>query len=332
MFINLKFMLSLFKYLILLTSISILLIFCDSNNNQYTGPWKEVPTPGGEGELTSCYFTSSDNGWACGDSWNDAEQRSYPLLIHWNGTEWEEYPCSEWFNSEGFKSTTFRDISFSSPNDGWCVGMYTGKGNEPHGFVLRYDWKYEGICGEEILFNPTWGGPLSVGNIRLGMLPVSFYIMKDFYIFLMNQSSDYGDDICYSGIVQCDTLKKYWPSGNTEYLEEMVYVNQLFGCSRTSIWRGDPEIFDVSTQVIQNLNNTYTLRVTVLNSSTSNPVESASVCLWMSNETPPKYYVKFTNSSGIADFNVGLGCTNANLTTSYEKYNYKPDIRTVTVP
>jgi len=195
-----------------------------------------------------------------------------------------------------------------------------------------YDWKYEGICGEEILFNPTWGGPLSVGNIRLGMLPVSFYIMKDFYIFLMNQSSDYGDDICYSGIVQCDTLKKYWPSGNTEYLEEMVYVNQLFGCSRTSIWRGDPEIFDVSTQVIQNLNNTYTLRVTVLNSSTSNPVESASVCLWMSNETPPKYYVELTNSSGIVEFNVGLGCANANLTTSFEKYNYKPDIKTITIP
>jgi len=44
------------------------------------------------------------------------------------------------------------------------------------------------------------------------------------------------------------------------------------------------------------------------------------------------FFLFIIDSFSIIHFNVGLGCTNANLTTSYEKYNYKPDIRTVTVP
>jgi hypothetical protein len=139
MSINRKFIFSLFKYLIFLTSISIFLIFCDSNNNQYTGPWKEVPTPGGEGELRACYFTSSDNGWACGWTWNDEENRSYPLLIHWNGTEWEEYPYGGWFNDENFLSISLNAISFSSNSDGWCGGNLEYEYNKHYGFILRYD-------------------------------------------------------------------------------------------------------------------------------------------------------------------------------------------------
>jgi len=140
MLINLKFIFSLFKYLIFLTSISIILIFCDNDNNQYTGPWKEVPTPGGEGELVACYFTSADNGWACGNSWNEEEHKGYPLLIHWNGTEWEEYPYGGWFDNEQFYSIHLNDISFSSPDDGWCVGgLLVSVGGEHFGFILRYD-------------------------------------------------------------------------------------------------------------------------------------------------------------------------------------------------
>jgi photosystem II stability/assembly factor-like uncharacterized protein len=139
MLFNLKYISSLTKYLIFLTSISIFLIFCDSNGSEYTGPWKEVPTPGGEGQLNACYFTSSDNGWACGWTWNEEEQRSYPLLIHWNGTEWEEYPYGGWFDNEQFIGIIISDISFSSPDDGWCVGNVAISHYENFGFILRYD-------------------------------------------------------------------------------------------------------------------------------------------------------------------------------------------------
>jgi len=141
MSVNIKFIFSLFRYLIFLTSISTFILYCDSDNNndQYTGPWKEVPTPGGNGQLNACYFTSSDNGWACGLTWNDEEKKDYPLLIHWNGTEWEEYPYGGWFDEEGFKNIDLHDISFSSPDDGWCVGDVVDKLNEIHGFVLKYN-------------------------------------------------------------------------------------------------------------------------------------------------------------------------------------------------
>ncbi|MGQ9706792.1 MAG: hypothetical protein ACUVWP_07340 [bacterium] len=161
--------------------------------------------------------------------------------------------------------------------------------------------------------------------------------MADFYKFMIKQNSVYDDDICYIGQVQCDTLQLYWPKDKnlnqyeSQYLD-LVYTNQLFRCPRTSLWRGDPNIFSISTQIIQNLNGTYTLRVTVLNSITSEPVENASLCLWMRNESTPKYFVKLTNSSGIAEFNVGTGCNNATLTTSYEKYNYEPSQTNITLP
>jgi len=147
MFINLKFIFSLFKYLIFLTSISTFIIFCDSNNDQYTGPWKEVPTPGGEGELTACYFTSPDNGWACGDEGDGP----YPILIHWNGTEWVEYPYGGWFG-DNFGDIHLADIAFTSPDDGWCVGNYAYEYMKDRGFILRYDgtkwYLFRDYCGE----------------------------------------------------------------------------------------------------------------------------------------------------------------------------------------
>jgi len=177
MLFNIKFLSPLFKYLIFLTSISIFLIFCDSDNNQYTGPWKEVPTPGGEGELNACYFTSPGNGWACGNSWNDAEQRSYPLLIHWNGTEWEEYPYGGWFNNEKFLNIYINDISFCSPNDGWCGGNLEYEYNKRFGFILRYDgqkwYLFQSHLGEScepvyaLSQNDVWIGVFNDGQTIL---------------------------------------------------------------------------------------------------------------------------------------------------------------------
>jgi len=138
MLINTKYISSLIKHLVFLVliSISIFLVFCDSNNNQYTGPWKEVPTPGGQGHLNACYFTSPDNGWACGEEGDGP----YPILIHWNGTDWEEYPYGGWFDNVNFTNVDLENISFSGPNDGWCVGRISIKDeSRTHGVILRYD-------------------------------------------------------------------------------------------------------------------------------------------------------------------------------------------------
>jgi len=205
MFVNLKFISSLFKYLILLTSISTFILFCDSNNNEYTGPWKEVPTPGGEGELKSCYFTSPDNGWACGNSWNNAEQRSYPLLIHWNGTEWEEYPYGGWFDNEQFYIIHLEDISFSTPDDGWCVGLYSISGDGTSGFILKYDGN------EWYLFKKDIGDALE-----------RVYCIAT-------------DDVWFSGYEDMQFKLYHW---NGSELEEYYIGSEIFGIAFSSPTEG----------------------------------------------------------------------------------------------
>jgi len=125
--------------LLIITLIISLSLNCDEDdNNGYTGPWVEVPTPGGCGHLNACYFNSSDDGWACGSRGDSP----YPVLIHWNGVEWEEYPYGGWFDGEEFYLIEIFDISFSSPDDGWCVGwLGVEMGGEFFGFILRYDGK-----------------------------------------------------------------------------------------------------------------------------------------------------------------------------------------------
>jgi len=194
----------------------------------------------------------------------------------------------------------------------------------------HYDDDYKGVVGEEFLFNQNWGGPSIIGNIRLGWAYSGERLMDYYYNLLMNKTITYEDDISYVGISQCNTLKYFW-SLSIGYLND-IYVNQLFGCPRTSIWRGDPQLFDISTQVIHNPDDTYSLVVTVRDSSSENPVENASVCLWMKFEVPSRYFVKTTDSNGNVEFNVGSGCSNASLTTSYDKFNYKPYQTTITIP
>ncbi|RLC40811.1 MAG: hypothetical protein DRH51_04630 [Candidatus Coatesbacteria bacterium] len=127
--------------LLIITLVISTFVTCDEDdNNGYTGPWVEVPTPGGpDSRLNACYFTSSDNGWACGNSYNFEEERSYPLLIHWNGVEWEEYPYGGWFDGEEFINIKITDISFSGPSNGWAVGNLAVNHSENFGFILRYD-------------------------------------------------------------------------------------------------------------------------------------------------------------------------------------------------
>ena len=202
----------------------------------------------------------------------------------------------------------------------------------------RYDEGLNGVSGEESLFNPSWGGPIAVGNVRSSPADAGRAFLFYFYNLLTKNTTDYGDDDYYSGSVQCQTLSYGWaqffddypPTLNYSFLKQ-TYMNQLFGCPRTSIWRGDPQIFTVSTQKIHNPDNTYTLKVIVKNKDLQ-PITGAVVCLWMKNNIPPKYYVDTTDSNGEVNFNVGAGCLNATLTISYEQFNYKPYQTLITVP
>jgi len=124
--------------LLYVLSLALLPVSCDTDGNNYTGPWQEVPTPGVGGNLEACYFNSPDDGWACGSEGD----RPYMVLIHWNGNEWERYEYPGWFEDEEYIHISLFDIAFSSPDCGWCVGsvMYKATGEDRGaGFILRYD-------------------------------------------------------------------------------------------------------------------------------------------------------------------------------------------------
>ncbi len=146
------------KILSLLSVISLTLvpIYCDTNGYIYTGPWQEVPTPGGWGNLFSCYFISPNDGWACGD-YEGGDDPDKLILMHWDGSAWAEYAYPGWFDDEEFIGILLHDLYFTSSNDGWCVGslVYKATGEDSSsGFILRYDgnqwYVFEDHLGEGV--------------------------------------------------------------------------------------------------------------------------------------------------------------------------------------
>jgi len=144
------------KILSLLSVIPLTLIpiSCDEMNI-YTGPWQEVPTPGGEGYLKACYFNSPNDGWAVG---HDGTGQGKMIFMHWNGVEWEEYEYPGWFDAYGtVTSTDIADVFFTSPNDGWAVGFVGFENDDYYGFVLRHDGNDWYLFETEVSFYKIYG-------------------------------------------------------------------------------------------------------------------------------------------------------------------------------
>jgi hypothetical protein len=130
------------------------LISCDEEPPGYTGPWQEVPTPGGHGYLTNCYFNSPDDGWATGI---DGAGGDF-IFIHWNGNTWEEYQYPGWFDGFGtVKSIDMADVFFTSPNDGWAVGFVAFENDDFFGFVLRHNGNDWYLFETEVSFYEIYG-------------------------------------------------------------------------------------------------------------------------------------------------------------------------------
>lgn len=145
------------KILSLLSVISLTLvpIYCDTNGYIYTGPWREVPTPGGEGHLNSCYFNSPNDGWAVG---HDGTGQGKMIFINWNGVDWEEYEYPGWFDAYGtVNRINMSDVFFTSPDDGWAVGFVGFENDDYYGFVLRHDGNDWYLFEKEVSFYKIYG-------------------------------------------------------------------------------------------------------------------------------------------------------------------------------
>jgi len=138
--------------LLFVLSLALLPISCDNDEDNYTGPWQEVPTPGGWGNLYSCYFFSPNDGWACG-CYGGLDEPDKLILMHWDGNSWNEYPYPGWFDDEEHIGFGLDDIAFSSSSDGWCVGVlaYKATGEDrSSGFILRYDGSHWYIFADHL--------------------------------------------------------------------------------------------------------------------------------------------------------------------------------------
>jgi len=145
------------KILSLLSVISLALvpISCDTDGNIYTGPWQEVPTPGGVGHLYACDFISPNDGWACG---HDGTGQGKMIFMHWNGVEWEEYEYPGWFDAYGtVNRINMSDVFFTSPDDGWAVGFVGFENDDYYGFVLRHDGNDWYLFETEVSFYKIYG-------------------------------------------------------------------------------------------------------------------------------------------------------------------------------
>ena len=141
--------------LLFLLSLALLPISCENDEDNYTGPWHEVPTPGGIGQLNSCYFNSPDDGWACG---HDGTGEGKMIFIHWDGVEWKEHEYPGWFDAYGtVKKMDISDVFFTSPDDGWAVGFVRLDNDDFFGFVLRYDGNDWYLFEKDVTFYEIYG-------------------------------------------------------------------------------------------------------------------------------------------------------------------------------
>jgi hypothetical protein len=144
--------------LLFVLSLALLPISCDTDGtdgNDYTGPWQEVPTPGGEGYLNACYFNSPNDGWACG---HDGTGQGKMIFLHWDGVGWKEYEYPGWFDAYGtVTSIDIADVFFIAPDDGWAVGFVSFENDDFFGFVLRYDGVGWYLFETEVSFYKIYG-------------------------------------------------------------------------------------------------------------------------------------------------------------------------------
>jgi len=77
---------------------------------------------------------SSDNVWAAGFDYDLPNQRTLPLVLHWDGSSWSNVPIPD----IGM-TAELRAIHGRSPDDIYAVGTKAHSDGQPHGLMLHYD-------------------------------------------------------------------------------------------------------------------------------------------------------------------------------------------------
>jgi len=118
--------------------------------------WTEVPTP--SFSINYDYFTgvsalASNDVWAVGFYDNTTTQKDTPILLHWNGQQWNSMPAPEQGNLD-FNTWSIKAIA---PDDVWVVGW---RNPEARTLVLHWDgqsWSVVPSPNPHSQINYLWG-------------------------------------------------------------------------------------------------------------------------------------------------------------------------------
>jgi hypothetical protein len=84
------------------------------------------PTVSKDANFTSIFMLNATSGWAVGGIQAAASSSAGPVIVHWDGAEWEQVAAPSLpggITPIGVSSGTLKCVYFTGPADGWAVGF-----------------------------------------------------------------------------------------------------------------------------------------------------------------------------------------------------------------
>ncbi|RKX70099.1 hypothetical protein DRP53_06065, partial [candidate division WOR-3 bacterium] len=178
---------------------------------------------------------------------------------------------------------------------------------------------YSQDCYVEHMMNNTHGGAAAfLGNTRYGYGTIDSKGRSEWQcIWFYDELTNHG--VYNIGHTLAELNDRCAPYVGDNYVRHCMYTYTLYGDPQMELW----------TQFPITLNVTHPDRVplgpsvfTVTVSDNKDPVADARVCVMCKQD--PEYQVKYTNSSGVATFNIDPEILNDTMWVTVTKHNYRP--------
>ena len=102
--------------------------------------------------ITSLDVLSSDDAWAAGYDYDPARQLTIPLILHWDGSTWDNIPVPTFDHS-----AELRGITAKGPDEVYAAGTQADANGYPHALILRWDGSVWSVIPEpELTDFGTW--------------------------------------------------------------------------------------------------------------------------------------------------------------------------------
>ncbi|MHB8599507.1 MAG: hypothetical protein ACYDER_22175 [Ktedonobacteraceae bacterium] len=110
-----------------------------ANTGKLNGTWRLIsnPNPGvTDNQLQGVTALSADDAWAVGSYENQFGAKSYTLIEHWNGKQWQVVQSP----SPGANSNGLTSVTATGPDDIWAAGAFSNNSSNLDGQALIEHW------------------------------------------------------------------------------------------------------------------------------------------------------------------------------------------------